>query len=317
MLILDEEEEEEEEEVMPSRRSSREAVLTRRSRQETVVETAPSSRTPSARKATNGSAAPPSRRTPAKGGNNVVDLWTETACRLCDRGEFQAETDSLAEHYATAHFRIKLEAEAGGGSRTAAEFPCATCRSKRPRVAAFPSRRQLTIHLAVVHGRAAALLAAKLGLKAADTRPTTTASTASGGKSSGKPGEVQTKNSERSLRGGASDSRTKNEAARESSPEVIELDDDSSRNSDKEEEEEEGGSVSSGASSGAVDEVKVVKDTRQEEEEENGENEENSEEEEGEEEVESIKVRCEIQIVNAYRQRCLRVRVGILLSSVF
>ena len=277
MLILDEEEEEEEE-VMPSRRSSREAVLTRRSRQETVVETAPSSRTPSARKATNGSAAPPSRRTPAKGGNNVVDLWTETACRLCDRGEFQAETDSLAEHYATAHFRIKLEAEAGGGSRTAAEFPCATCRSKRP---------------------------------------TTTATTASCGKISVKPVEVKNKNSERSLRGGASDSRTKNEAARESSPEVIELDDDSSRNSDKEEEEEEGGSVSSGASSGAVDEVKVVKDTRQEEEEENGEKEENSEEEEGEEEVESIKVRCEIQIVNAYRQRCLRVRVGILLSSVF
>jgi hypothetical protein len=273
---------------MPSRRSSREAVLTRRAGDNNTA----TGRSLSARNSKPNGAAPRHRtnstaaREASSGtSNHVVDLWTETACRLCDRGDFQAETDSLAEHYATAHFRAKLEAECGGGSRTASELSCSLCRrtaTKRgPRSAVaptFPNRRQLNIHLAVVHGRAAALLAAKLGLKAADSRPT-------GGI---KPTEVQIKTSGggggRPQRG-VSDSRTTTKGGGNSSPEVIELDDESSRNSELREEEEE----ESGSSVG--EEVKVVKDTREEEEELNGGG---SGEEEEEEEDESVQVGLEI-----------------------
>lgn len=276
MLILEEEEEEEEEEVMPSRRSSRESVMARRSRKEAAAAVTADSALPSrtqTRKA-NGSAG---RRAapgiPITRVSNIIDLWTETACRLCDRRDFPAETDSLAEHYATAHFRPKLEAEAGG-SRTASDFPCAACRAKRPRSAAFASRRQLSVHLGVVHGRAAALLAAKLNLKAGNSRPASAGEVAIGDttKSGGKPA-VQTKNSERSQRGGGSDSRTKGEESKSgggdgsnssSSPEVIELDDESSRNSDKDETASRSDAESPAAAAVVNEDVKVVKDTREE-----------------------------------------------------
>jgi len=276
VLILEEEEEEgEDQEVMPSRRSSRESVLARRSRKSDV--TPPSSRTQT-RKA-NGSAGilnrsrvaavattegAVTRRSSSGGDGGLIDLWTETECRLCDRGDFTAESDGLAEHYVTAHFRSKLEAEAGGGSRTATEFPCVACRQTRPRCAAYGSRRQLAVHLGVVHGRAASLLAAKLDLKVRDSRPPA-------GNKSVKPA-VQTKSSERSR-----DTRTKKATAgariASTSPEVIELDDESSsQNSEKEGEEEK------------EEKEEEEEEEKEEEVEESEEEEEEDEEEEGESE---------------------------------
>lgn len=95
-----------------------------------------------------------------------VDLWMDTSCRLCEKKDFTSETENLVRHYATAHFKARLDAEL----RRHSDFNCNVCKAKRLKHV-FATRREFASHLAIFHNRVAIWLADELGVEVIDTKP--------------------------------------------------------------------------------------------------------------------------------------------------
>ena len=149
-------------ESMPSRRSSSDSVKPRRGRPRN---TPPPTKPPS--KKVNGSAASVkgTKNKEDEATEDKIDLSRETACRLCDKKDFRVESDALAKHYATAHFKAVLESEIKNDNT------CYICKAKKLR-SNYGSRKELMLHLATLHSRAENLLADELGLPVENSKQT-------------------------------------------------------------------------------------------------------------------------------------------------
>lgn len=139
---------------MPSRRSSSDSVKPRRGGR-TRNETPP----PRPLKKVNGShkETKDKKKDKDEESEDRIDLSSETSCRLCDKKDFKPNTEALAKHYATAHFKSSLETE------IRSDNSCNICKAKKLK-SMFGSRKELVLHLATVHSRAEHLLSDQLGI---------------------------------------------------------------------------------------------------------------------------------------------------------
>ena len=96
---------------------------------------------------------------------NLVNLYSETACKLCDRRNFAVGQgpNTLLQHYALDHFREKLEADLGKDLQTTV---CSLCK-KRSLKCSFDSKEEILIHSASFHNKANKFLTEALDLKTA------------------------------------------------------------------------------------------------------------------------------------------------------
>ena len=162
-------------------------------------------------------ATPPGAKSTNKGSKGSPDFTLETACRLCDRKNFKTGSDVLLKHYVFDHLKEELEAEVPVDK----PLVCEVCRKKKLK-SKFETRKELVLHNAAVHFRAAELLKARLEVDGQKEE-------------TGSPGasEENSPNSAVAVRRSGRTKQESGESSGSSGVEVIELDD-TSHNGTKE-----------------------------------------------------------------------------------